>query len=120
MHPGNDLTDQHTDWAFCGLLRGMFFGTIAVFAVAVWAVNMGETLEGVGQPGVFAMILQFVLCDAVPLATLIAAFRMLGSDRSAEATLRSMLRAVFWFFGGFWIRGHADGEQERATTTQSP
>lgn len=96
--------------ALKGLLRGMLFGGIAVAAVMVWAVNLGESLDGNNRDGAFAFVLRFILCDAVPLATLLAVFRSVSSRQTIEGLLQSMLSTVLWFFGGFLLerRGNDD------------
>lgn len=94
--------------AIGGLFRGVFVGAIAVLAIAVWAVNFDAMFSADGKESVLAIAVRAMLCDAIPIATLFAVYRGISQNRSAEGILKGILRAIFWFFGGFLVRRTTD------------
>jgi hypothetical protein len=84
---------------FRSFFRGAFIGIIGVAAIAVWAINLEIVLAGKAPGGLTATLVRVILCDAIPLATLIAIFRGIASDHTAEGFVRSIVNAVFWFTG---------------------
>jgi hypothetical protein len=80
-------------------LRGAFIGIIGVVAIAVWAINLDVVLTGNAGEGMSGRLIRLILCDAIPLATLITIYRGIATDRNAESVLRSIVGSLFWFVG---------------------
>lgn len=75
-------------------LRGVFLGLLGVATIAVWAFNL-EKVFGKNRPDGLEVILRLLVCDAIPLAIMIAIWRCLAHDESMEASTRRILGSIF-------------------------
>lgn len=78
------------------IVRGFILGLVGVIAIAVWAVNFEPVLRGDTPGGPWGTILRVFLCDAVPLATLLAIYRGISRNHNLEQVVFGIVRTMFW------------------------
>ena len=93
-----DLNKASSDeQGFLSFLRGTFIGLIGITAIGVWAINTEMVLTGRTTGGALEAVIRVILCDAIPLATLLAIFRGITRNKTAEEDVRGIIGSVFWF-----------------------
>jgi hypothetical protein len=97
--------------ALLAVLKGLFFGALAVTAIIVWAVNVDQVISG-NDDGLVLAWLRMMLCDAIPLATLVALYRSVGNDQPLHRTVVTLFATIFWYLGGFLARSGPSGVVE--------
>lgn len=90
--------------ALAAVLKGLFFGALAVAAIIVWAVNVDLVITG-NDDALAVVWLRMMLCDAIPLATLVALSRSVGTNQPLDRTVAALFSTIFWYLGGFMAHG---------------
>ena len=88
------LEQRETDTTLWEVGRGLFVGCVIVLAVGVWAISFEPVFLSDEPISPIAFFLRIALCDAVPLATLIALYKGVGRNESAEHISNRILRTV--------------------------
>ena len=80
----------HRDPADYGLAlgRSVLLASLAVVALAAWALNMGYMAEHINNMRWSSIAIRVLFLDAIPLAILWVIFCGVGKKRTLESTLR--------------------------------
>lgn len=80
--------------ALVEMTRGVFVGVLAVAVIAAWALSFEPIfLDATISP--ISKLARIMLCDAIPLATLLALYRGIGRNDSTEGIVFGIFRAIF-------------------------
>lgn len=86
--------DRPKPHALALVTRGFLAGLLGVAAIYVWAANFEVALGGKENGGPVWIAVRLILCDAIPLATLITIYRAIGNNQSFDQIVRGIVHSV--------------------------